>query len=174
MATAAAAQTLIQFSPIFLMAYAEDFYSTPEITKRAQGLVVLSNLIVSSFTLVALGFRVGKARKDFNVPLPQMYAEPSRGPEGEKFNNVQRGHQQALETFPTFLALSFASGQRFPLTTAFLGVLYAVTRVAWANAYTAYGAEGRYSTWLGKQVWAPIVLLTATSAFAAVEQLAGW
>ncbi|KAH9251841.1 hypothetical protein BASA81_010284 [Batrachochytrium salamandrivorans] len=170
----AAAFVLAKFSPIFLLAYAEDLYSTPEVTKRAQGLVILSNLILASFTLVGLGFRVGKARKEFQVPLPHMYADPSRGLEGEKFNNVQRGHQQALETFPTFLALSFVSGQRFPITTALLGVFYAVSRVSWANAYTEFGAEGRYSKWFGKQVWAPLVLLSATSAFVALEQLLGW
>lgn len=130
------------------------------------------NLIGSGFTLIGLGFKVGKARKEFNVPLPQMREtgqlhRPSAPWDGHSptrphsalaerapprtfpgrdvdlphcrfsrryasgdnenavnFNCVQRGHQQALETYPMFLALSIIGGIKHPICTALAGLLW--------------------------------------------------
>jgi hypothetical protein len=72
MAMMVIATTLAKFSPVFALAYAENMYMTPVQTKQAFGLVILSNVLYSAFSLLALGTRVGKARKDFDVPLPAL------------------------------------------------------------------------------------------------------
>ena len=53
--------------------------------------------------------------------------------EARKFNCVQRGHQQALETYTQFIATSLVGGIRNPITTAFFGVIWCVARLKWAE-----------------------------------------
>ncbi|GMF19170.1 unnamed protein product [Phytophthora lilii] len=50
------------------------------------------------------GFKVGVARKQFNVPYPQMYAE-KKDKHANEFNCVQRAHQNVLENLPLFYAM---------------------------------------------------------------------
>lgn len=64
----------------------------------------------------------------FNIPLnPSFPARRYAAGDSEnavKFNCVQRGHQQALETYPMFLVLSIIGGIKHPVTTALAGVLW--------------------------------------------------
>lgn len=143
--------------------------SGKENNTRLFGLVIICNVIASGFTMTALGTRVAAARKKYNVELPQMYAA-GYSPEATAFNNIQRGHQQALETYPAYLALSFVSGTRFPITTALGGILYCVSRLKWADLY-ADDAAKRYDSWLSKQVWTPLIAFSITSLVLGVELL---
>jgi len=159
--------------PVVIALAAEARYvSSAENNKRLFGLVIFSNLILSSFTLVKLGMKVGKARTQYNVPYPAMYAVADTD-DAKKFNSIQRGHQQALETYPTFLGLSLVSGVRFPVVTALTGLLYAVARLRWAEHYAELGAEQRYSSWLARQVWTPLIVLSLSVTYFAGELLAG-
>jgi glutathione S-transferase len=94
-----------------------------------------------------------------------MYAEGFDAHSTE-FNCVQRGHQQALETYPIFLAASLVGGMQYPLTVAAGGALWIYARLKWAEGY-ATGAEKRYGHWASKGVWtgllAPLVAAGATS-----------
>ena len=112
---------------------------------RLYGLVIVSNLAVSTITMMVLGMRVGKARREFkelaekeeNVDpkifeLPNLYAsgdsELAKG-----FNCVQRGHQQALETYTSFLGLSLIGGIRHPVITSMAGILWSISRLKWST-----------------------------------------
>lgn len=82
------------------------------------------------------GFRVGVARKQFNVPYPQMYAEKS-DKNANEFNCVQRAHQNVLENLPLFYAMLatssyVTSGLQLPaivyLTRTFADVICRIYR----------------------------------------------
>ena len=45
------------------------------------------------------------------------------------FNCVQRGHQQALETYGSFVALSLVGGVRHPLLTTAAGLVWTTARM---------------------------------------------
>ena len=139
---------------------------------RAFGLVVLANVVGSGVTLTLLGTKVGEARKKYGVKLPHMYA-PGDSDNERLFNCAQRGHQQALETYPQFLALSLVAGLAFPLTTAVEGALWCVARFAWAEGYATGDPDNRYKfSWLGKHVWTPLVHMLILSLFVGGKVLA--
>ncbi|RHY48875.1 hypothetical protein DYB28_007816 [Aphanomyces astaci] len=75
--------------------------------QREHGYIILVVVLVVFVNFWA-GFKVGAARKRYNIKYPQMYAE-----KGDKnfveFNCVQRAHQNVLENLPVFLALLFVS-----------------------------------------------------------------
>ena len=112
---------------------------------KAYGGVIAVNLVASTFTLISLGMRVGQARKklaeqakkdgdehaDERFGLPKMQAE-GFSDLAKKFNCIQRGHQQALETYGSFLALSAVGGVVFPITTIVSGALWIYARKKWA------------------------------------------
>ena len=50
--------------------------------------------------------KVMKARKDFNVLYPNLYATPGFHKEADAFNRVQRGHQNSFEMITTFTVTS--------------------------------------------------------------------
>ena len=132
---------------------------------KAFGGVVAINLVMSTFTMISLGMRVGKARKelaekakkdgdenaDDRFGLPKMYAE-GFSELAKKFNCVQRGHQQALETYGSFLALSVAGGLAFPITTMVSGLLWMYARGKWADGYASGDPSKRYQS-AGRHVW---------------------
>jgi len=128
------------------------------------GLVIGAG-IVSSFTLTYLGSRVDAARKKYNVPVPYQYATPeleAADVTGKRviFNRVQRGHQNALETYPQFLAFLLLGGLKHPYIAAIAGVGWSLGRVLYAHAYET-GPSNRYKTGGFLHV---IALLTVTIA----------
>ncbi len=66
-----------------------------------------------------LGFKVGSMRKKLGVEYPAMYADRSEAA-GDKnkllFNCYQRGHQNALESYPQFLAFLLIGGIKYPVS----------------------------------------------------------
>uniref|UniRef100_A0A7S2X525 Glutathione S-transferase n=1 Tax=Prorocentrum micans TaxID=2945 RepID=A0A7S2X525_PROMC len=120
---------------------------------RAYGLVLVSNLVGSGITLLALSMKVGAARKKYEVKLPHLYAS-GNDENSKQFNCVQRGHQQALETYGTYLGCSLVAGIRHPFLTAALGLLWCVSRLKWAEGYATGNPDNRYahSKW-GRHIW---------------------
>ena len=132
---------------------------------KAFGGVVAINLVMSTFTMISLGMRVGKARKelaekakkdgdenaDDRFGLPKMQAE-GFSELAKTFNCVQRGHQQALETYGSFLALSLVGGLAFPVTTMVSGLLSMYARGKWADGYATGDPSKRYQS-AGRHVW---------------------
>ncbi|KAL4233158.1 hypothetical protein ACF0H5_007843 [Mactra antiquata] len=102
------------------------------------GYVILV-FIASIFLLQWLGFRVGKARKMYEVKYPRMYIEPT----SHVFNCIQRAHQNTLESYPLFLVLMLLGGILYPKLSAFCGVLWIAARVVYAIGYYTGDPERR-------------------------------
>ena len=117
------------------------------VVSTAFGLVILVNVVASSFMLLYLSFIPGGARKKYmeaakkkgdkdaeaRYSFPKLYAE-GFSQEAKEFNCCQRAHQQALETYANFVVCSLVGGIRQPFLTSFAGVLYIIARVKWAQA----------------------------------------
>ena len=116
---------LIQTSvPIFGSIAIEQFLLKPnvailysgKILPKSYSGVIFVNVIGSSLLIVMLGFKVAGARKkciemaksegdkdaEDRFSYPKTYAEGFSNP-SKLFNCIQRGHQQALETYQQFL-----------------------------------------------------------------------
>lgn len=96
-----------------------------------------------------------------------MYAEGTSA-DAVAFNCVQRGHQQALETFPTFLACSLLGGVRHPVLATAAGLVYIRARNTWARLYAEGGASNRYASAWSVYIWRTLVGVSVASlSFAA-------
>ena len=97
---------------------------------------------------------------------PAMYATGT-SKDAVKFNCVQRGHQQALETFTSYVVLSLVGGLRHPYAVALMGVFWCIGRLRWATCYAQGGPEARYGSAFSIFIWASLfVSLAATASFA--------
>mmetsp|Transcript_5369 Transcript_5369/g.7492 ORF Transcript_5369/g.7492 Transcript_5369/m.7492 type:complete len:121 (+) Transcript_5369:113-475(+) len=88
---------------------------------------------------------VAKARKDYRVDYPSLYADERHGDTDlrDKFNSVQRGHQNYLETWGPSCVLMVVNGLLFPKSSAIMGGLITVGRIAYGIGYKMYGPKGR-------------------------------
>jgi glutathione S-transferase len=148
---------------------------------RGYSAVILCNIVGSSIVIIALGFKVGKARSamkekaklngdaeaDARFSYPKTYAE-GFSEESYEFNCIQRGHQQALETYPIFLTLSVIGGLSFPVTVAAGGALWSYARLKWAEGY-AIKVDKRYSHWSSKGIWTGLFVPLVASVATAVK-----
>jgi|TARA_B110000967_G_scaffold17726_2_gene16707 glutathione S-transferase len=123
---------------------------------KAYGLVIMVNLIVCSFAVIALSFKVGAARETFGMPLPAMYAT-GKDAKSVKFNCIQRGHQQALETFTMFLCGSLIGGVKYPISVAFFGLVWCKARFSWAEGYATGEPKKRYQSGWGMLIWTTLI-----------------
>jgi hypothetical protein len=89
--------------------------------------------------------------------------------DAKKFNCVQRGHQQALESWPSFLACSLLGGLSYPLTTALFGVSWCYARLEWAEGY-AESVERRYKG-TGRMIWYSWLGVMTTASATAIFML---
>lgn len=92
---------------------------------------------------VWMGIQVGKARKRYNVPYPKLYAIESENKDANKFNCIQRGHQNSLEKMPVFFLLLILGGLQHPIASAILGVLYSLARYFYFTGYSTGVPENR-------------------------------
>ena len=106
------------------------------------GLVILINVVGTSFMMVYLSFIPGAARKKFmelakkkgdrdaeaRYSAPKLYAE-GFSQEAKEYNCAQRAHQQALETYANFVVCSVVGGVRQPLLTSTLNPQPSACRV---------------------------------------------
>lgn len=100
-----------------------------ELLPDGYGYVMLT-FVDSIFVNMWLARNVIKARKEYNVLLPKLYS-----PDNDKFNCIQRAHQQTLEMYPGFLALLFLGGLAHPRVTAAAGCVYLAGRIVFAYGY---------------------------------------
>lgn len=80
-----------------------------------------------------MAVQVGKARKRFGVAYPNLYA-PAGG-EGDRFNCIQRGHQNTIEALPSHLALLIVAGLVRPVPAAAAGLVWCLGRIAYFSGY---------------------------------------
>lgn len=104
------------------------------------GTAVLGIAVVNGW----MSFRVGKARKQYKVPYPTMYADPKTITDADAFNCVQRGHQNTLENLPAFLTLLLTSGVEYPEAASVAGLVWIVGRIAYFQGYSSGDPKARY------------------------------
>ena len=103
---------------------------------------VIIGQIGAFFTLQYLGGKVMAARKKHQVTYPDMY---STDPNKKEFNCIQRGHQNALETYPAFALFNVIGGFRHPVPAAILAVTWSVGRIAFMKGYSTGKPDQRNS-----------------------------
>mmetsp|Transcript_11744 Transcript_11744/g.21419 ORF Transcript_11744/g.21419 Transcript_11744/m.21419 type:complete len:156 (-) Transcript_11744:444-911(-) len=117
------------------------------------GFVILS-VVVSGVAMAKITGPVMAARKRCGVAYPNMYAtvievngkkytNAASVELAEEFNCAQRGHQNALESYPLVLAFTLASGLVFPRLAAASLLAWVVGAHTYANNYLCKGAKNR-------------------------------
>jgi len=157
----------------------------PRVERHTTLGVILVNGVTSSFVVIGLGFMVGKARgacrekalKDGDADAearfsyPKLYAE-GFSEEAKNFNCVQRGHQQALETYTQFVALSLIGGIRHPVLVTAAGLLWCYARVKWAQGYATGDPGKRYTnSKLAWHIWTTLIFVAAAAASTGIQLL---
>ncbi|KAJ1495555.1 hypothetical protein T484DRAFT_1761958 [Baffinella frigidus] len=79
-------------------------------------------------TNIWLSIQVGAARKKYDVRADGHKHE-------QAFNQVQRGHQNSLETLPLFLVQMVMVGLVYPVTCAIFGAIWCVGAVLYMQGY---------------------------------------
>ncbi|CAK8674918.1 glutathione S-transferase 3, mitochondrial-like [Clavelina lepadiformis] len=87
--------------------------------------------VASCLLLQGLAMKVSKARKTYEVPYPKMYSETE-----DRFNCIQRAHQNTLEQHPTMLFLLTTGGLGYPKTSAAFGTIWILGRTVYAAGYS--------------------------------------
>jgi len=108
-----------------------------------------------------------------DAPRSPRLASPRNAENERLFACVQRGHQQAFETYSQFLALSLVSSVLFPITTALEGALWIAARLAWADGYASGKPDERYSHRLAPHIWTPVIHMALLSLYTAGRFLYG-
>eukprot|EP00244_Chara_vulgaris_P002265 TRINITY_DN13883_c0_g2_i3.p1 TRINITY_DN13883_c0_g2~~TRINITY_DN13883_c0_g2_i3.p1 ORF type:complete len:150 (-),score=18.14 TRINITY_DN13883_c0_g2_i3:298-747(-) len=88
-------------------------------------------------------FKVMEARKEYNVPYPTMYADKHENKYADKFNCIQRGHQNSLESLPQFFVLLILAGLQFPYVSALVGTIFVIGRILYFIGYSSGNPAGR-------------------------------
>jgi len=99
---------------------------------------VIFTAVGSTFVNMWMAMNVMRARKEYNVPFPQLYSAAN-----EKFNCIQRAHQHTLEIYPQFLLLLTIGGLQCPRIAAGAGVVYLLGRIGFALGYYTGDPEKR-------------------------------
>ncbi|KAG8460347.1 hypothetical protein KFE25_011838 [Diacronema lutheri] len=134
--------------------------------------VVAVNLVGSTFTLMGLGFKVSKAREEYGVEYPTMYATGTDA-KSTKFNCTQRGHQQALETYTSFVACSLIGGITHPYFVAAAGIAWIVGRWKWAGGYATGDPKARYESFWSRFIWFSLLGVMTAAMSTAVRAVTG-
>ncbi|KAL7524733.1 hypothetical protein ACHAWF_001061 [Thalassiosira exigua] len=99
------------------------------------GWVILGAGIAPVVTSMYLSGAVMKARKDFNVQYPNLYAVPKYHKSADEFNRVQRGHQNFLEGCDGYALMTLLGGLKHPLTCAAGSVCFCLGSVLYLKGY---------------------------------------
>jgi len=113
----------------------------------------------------------GDADAEARFSYPKLYAE-GFSEEAKNFNCVQRGHQQALETYTQFVALSLIGGIRHPVLVTAAGLLWCYARVKWAQGYATGDPGKRYTnSKLAWHIWTTLIFVAAAAASTGIQLL---
>eukprot|EP01112_Ceratiomyxa_fruticulosa_P022655 TRINITY_DN8378_c0_g1_i1.p1 TRINITY_DN8378_c0_g1~~TRINITY_DN8378_c0_g1_i1.p1 ORF type:complete len:150 (-),score=16.39 TRINITY_DN8378_c0_g1_i1:99-548(-) len=116
------------------------------ITLPSEFSLVIGTGVASAFLLGWLGSRVSKQRKALGVELPSLYADAAEARVDKKkhlFNCYQRGHQNALETYPWVLMTLLIGGAKHPLIASAAGWVWIVGRALYAIGYSSGEPKNR-------------------------------
>ncbi|GAX20857.1 glutathione S-transferase [Fistulifera solaris] len=106
------------------------------------GYVILSTVVGSMFLVpTIMGGSVMTARKECDVPYPNLYATPGFHKRADEFNRVQRGHQNMFESLGTFAIANLIGGLRHPITCTACSVLYSAGCYLYLLGYKDMGKD---------------------------------
>lgn len=106
--------------------------------------------------------RVSPFRKAAGVPYPNAYASPEQlaaADSAEKkqalylFNCAQRAHYNFMENYITFLPAMLLSGLKYPVSSAVVGAIWSVCRLAYARGYTRSDQTNGKGRLVGSGFW---------------------
>jgi glutathione S-transferase len=124
---------------------------------------VIFTAVDSVFVNMWMARNVVKARKEFKIEYPKMYSD-----DNDKFNCIQRVHQNTLENYPQFLALLFIGGLHLPKITAAAGCFYLLGRIVYAHGYYSGDPKKRLRGMFGM---AGLLVMLGTTICTAFHQL---
>ncbi|TMW56479.1 hypothetical protein Poli38472_006489 [Pythium oligandrum] len=116
--------------------------AVPVMLEKEHGYVVFVVVLLTFVNLWA-GGKVGRARKQYGIEYPQMYAEKSDR-DAWAFNCVQRAHQNMLENVPIFLATLFVSAIFRPGYAAIFGLVRVLGFIAYVQGYASGNPKKRF------------------------------
>jgi glutathione S-transferase len=111
-----------------------------------------------------MAVQVGKARKRYGVAYPNLYAPP--GGDGDRFNCIQRGHQNTLEATPSHFTLMIVAGLTRPVPAAVAGAIFLAGRIAYFTGYATGVPSARARGAFGHLGSLALLIITARSACA--------
>ena len=82
------------------------------------------------------------ARKKYSILYPALYA-PAGHKFEEKFNCIQRAHQNTLESYSLVMLQMCLCGLVYPITSAAFGAVWCVGKVIYGYGYSTGGPSGR-------------------------------
>eukprot|EP00667_Euglena_gracilis_P026811 EG_transcript_32658 len=103
---------------------------------------VLLVIGLSWFLNIYLMALVVRARKQYKVPYPTLYADKDHK-DHDKFNSVQRAHQNTLESWAPIQILMVVDGLLFPKAAAAFGLVWVLSRFLYGFGYSRSGPKGR-------------------------------
>ena len=114
-----------------------------------------------------MAVQVGKARKRIGLAYPALYAPP--GGDGDRFNCIQRGHQNTLEKLPLVLAMTVLSVFSYPIVGGVGAIVFVIGRCLYAWGYARAPAKRQY----GSITYAGMFLLVGVNMAFAVQLFRG-
>mmetsp|Transcript_13471 Transcript_13471/g.22953 ORF Transcript_13471/g.22953 Transcript_13471/m.22953 type:complete len:153 (+) Transcript_13471:201-659(+) len=99
------------------------------------GWVILGASLGPIITSMYLSGFVMKARKDYDVQYPNLYAVPKYHDKADEFNRVQRGHQNFLENSSSYSIITLLGGLRHPMACAIGTIFYCLGSVLYMKGY---------------------------------------
>jgi glutathione S-transferase len=101
-----------------------------------QSYVLLSGLFVWAVHFFLGMILVGRARRKYGIPLPNLYESHDADFKLKTpFNNYQRGHMNMVENTATFYFLLLASAMFNPLHAAIAGFVWGFGRLIYGVGY---------------------------------------
>ena len=76
------------------------------------------------------------ARKQYNIPYPNLYAVPGHHDKADAFNRVQRGHQNFLEGIGDYRFMALIGGLKYPYLNAVGGLVFSIGSVLYQVGYS--------------------------------------
>lgn len=99
------------------------------------GNVILGCAVLPCFVSIYMGGKVMKAREEFSVPYPNLYATPGFHKKADEFNRCQRGHQGIFEQMISFTAFGLIGGLKHPMLATAAGILFSLGSVFYQVGY---------------------------------------
>jgi len=103
--------------------------------KQEHGFALLALLLTVFVHYWYMSIGVSKARKQYGVKYPTLYA-PGSDDSANAFNCVQRGHQNSLEQLPHFLAVFAPSAFKYPIAAAVCALIYNAGKIVYFQGYS--------------------------------------